>query len=244
MIVTSPLAEPETVHTDGNKTLYICFILAVVMLAASPIYASEPSAPMGKVSTVRVDRRTGKLVRMVPAPKPDSAEISKIVQKAAADNHVDPLLVESIIKVESNFDSTAVSRVGAEGLMQLMPPTAKMLGVSDSFDAKQNIEAGVKYLKQLQDQYKDSRLALAAYNAGPGAVQKYGTVPPYPETQKYVQKVGTRYLEARKNAPASASPAATPQAPPPVPVKQPEKRVVLESFVDQDGRLHLTTSEQ
>ena len=77
--------------------------------------------------------------------------------------------------------------------MQLTPATARMLGVSNSFDPQQNIEAGVKYLKYLQSVYKDDRLALAAYNAGPGAVEKYKQIPPYPETQNYVNQVGKRY---------------------------------------------------
>ena len=84
--------------------------------------------------------------------------------------------------------------------MQLMPPTARMLGVNDSFDPAENIEAGVKYLKYLQDLYKDDRLALAAYNAGPGAVDRFKQVPPYPETQKYVEKVGKKYGDARSAA--------------------------------------------
>ncbi len=84
--------------------------------------------------------------------------------------------------------------------MQLTPPTARMLGVNNSFDPGENIEAGVKYLKSLQDLYKDDRLALAAYNAGPGAVDKYKWIPPYPETQKYVENVGKRYDAARQAA--------------------------------------------
>ena len=134
-----------------------------------------------------------------------------MVEKAARDNNVDPLLVHSVIQVESNYNPYAVSPKGAEGLMQLMPPTARELGVSNSFDPRQNIEAGVRYLKYLQDLYKDDRLALAAYNAGPGAVDKYKWIPPYPETQDYVNRVGQQYGAAKK---AAAQHLAEPAAPP------------------------------
>ena len=139
------------------------------------------------------------------ARKRRGADLNAIVEKAARAHEVDPLLVHSIIKVESNYNVHAVSNKGAEGLMQLTPSTARMLGVSNSFDPQQNIEAGVKYLKYLKDLYKDDRLALAAYNAGPGAVDKYKWIPPYAETQNYVYQVGKRYGEARRAADAAKS---------------------------------------
>ncbi len=241
-----------------NKKVYICFISALAMLlAASPmnrlaaagnIPAVENPSQAGsqKALVVRADRRTGKLVRSVAPLKTDaslvhqkpSIDISEMVEKAARDNHVDPLLVHSIIQVESNYNPYAVSPKGAEGLMQLMPPTARDMGVSDSFDPRQNIEAGVRYLKYLQDLYKDDRLALAAYNAGPGAVQKYKWVPPYPETQNYVNRVGAQYGAAKK---AAAQHLAEP-AVPPVGVTE-EIHPKLEPFVDAEGRLHLRNAQ-
>ena len=139
----------------------------------------------------------------------------------------------------------AVSPKGAEGLMQLMPGTARMLGVSDSFDPRQNIEAGVKYLKYLQGIYKDDRLALAAYNAGPGAVEKYKSVPPYAETQNYVNQVGKRYDEARKAAcQANRQPLVAP-APRRAPQIEPEEQhPKLETFIDQNGRLYLKRNQR
>jgi soluble lytic murein transglycosylase-like protein len=258
----------QTLIAAGNKKVYICSILALAMLAASPTRAADAagmsSAAAGgsvpaslstespKQYVVRVDPRTGKLVRRLidvsSASKKSPAAISALVEQSARAHSVDPLLVHSIIQVESNYDASAVSSKGAEGLMQLMPPTARMLGVSNSFDPGENIEAGVKYLKYLQDLYKDDRLALAAYNAGPGSVDKYRQVPPYPETQKYVENVGKRYDRARKSAAVTASQNAVPASPPDPPAadsaspaKEPEYSK-LEQFVDEYGRLHLTTA--
>ena len=103
---------------------------------------------------------------------------------------IDSNLVKAVIITESCFNPKAVSPVGAQGLMQLMPATARSLGVSDPFDPYQNIEGGVSYLRNMLDQFgQDRELALAAYNAGPGAVKKYGRIPPYRETQRYVEKI-------------------------------------------------------
>jgi soluble lytic murein transglycosylase-like protein len=218
-------------------------------MAASPICAADltpQSVPQRQTLVVRVDPRTGRLVRRElspPSPKavktPPPA-IANLVDHSARQYGVDPLLVHSVIQVESNYDPNAISPKGAEGLMQLMPQTSRMLGVGNSFDPGENIEAGVRYLKYLQDLYKDDRLALAAYNAGPGAVGKFKNVPPFPETQKYVEKVGQRYLDAKaavKTAPAENGT----QAPDAGPVQE-TRYPKLEQFVDEYGRLHLQTT--
>jgi hypothetical protein len=112
------------------------------------------------------------------------------IRETAARYGVSPRLVQSVIRVESAFNPLAVSRKGARGLMQLMPDTARALGVQDSFDPRQNIDGGVRHLRGLLDRYAgDLVRAVAAYNAGAGAVDQHGGIPPFPETQQYVQKV-------------------------------------------------------
>lgn len=124
-----------------------------------------------------------------PAPVPPE-QIDALVQQNASIWQVDPALIKSVIANESSFNANATSPVGAQGLMQLMPETAATLGVRNPYDPAQNVAGGTRYLRGLLDRFKgDTRLAVAAYNAGPNAVEKYGDVPPYSETQNYVQNV-------------------------------------------------------
>jgi len=114
----------------------------------------------------------------------------EVIQEVSAQYGVDPILVKSMIHAESAFNPVAMSRQGAQGLMQLMPKTASVLGVRDSFNPRENIEGGIRHLRYLLDRYPGNvSLAIAAYNAGEGAVNSYRGIPPYPETQRYVQRV-------------------------------------------------------
>lgn len=124
----------------------------------------------------------------------DSLQISSLVSEASLTTGVPQGLVRAVMMAESAGDPSAISVAGAQGLMQLMPGTAAGCGISDSFDPNQNVRCGAGYLKQLLDRYHgNATLAVAAYNAGPGAVDRYHGVPPYPETQAYVARVISAY---------------------------------------------------
>ena len=133
-------------------------------------------------------------------------EIDASIVMAAARHNVDPNLVRAVIKVESNFNSNAVSRKGAMGLMQLMPATARQLKVKNPFDPEQNVDAGVRHLKQLLESYGgDVNLTLAAYNAGSGAVARSAGIPRFAETQNYVRRITNLYYGGFDFAPSGAS---------------------------------------
>jgi hypothetical protein len=129
--------------------------------------------------------------------------LNDTIRRYAHRHGLEPALVKAIIHVESCFDKKAVSRVGARGLMQLMPDTARELGVRDEemFDPDKNIEAGVRYFRRMLERFKDLDKALAAYNAGPGAVRKYKGIPPFRETRKYVRRVRAQYERYRAAGP-------------------------------------------
>ena len=135
-------------------------------------------------------------------PLTDKTPFQKLIHDAAVRYNLDPTLIHSVISIESNFNPKAVSRKNARGLMQLMPRTAELMGVKDSFDPGQNIDGGSHYLSDLLKKYKnDLTLALAAYNAGPDSVDRYGRrVPPYLETMKYVQRIAKTYAKLKADA--------------------------------------------
>ena len=147
------------------------------------------------------------------APVPTG--IDEAVERIAGEHSLPPQLIHSVIKVESNYNPYAVSVKGAQGLMQLIPDTARRFGVHNAFNPVENIQGGAKYLRYLLDLYDGNYpLALAAYNAGEAAVAKYGGIPPYAETQNYVIQV-RRQLEIAKKATAAKPQAAPPPTPQP-----------------------------
>jgi soluble lytic murein transglycosylase-like protein len=172
---------------SGNENYMEVAANAVVRVEALPdlpvVAVAAPAAPVASVVML-----------------PTAAEMKEMIARAGAAHHIDVDLLASVIHAESGGQVKAVSRTGARGLMQLMPGTAAALGISDSFVPEQNIQGGTLYLDQLLTRYKDNlALALAAYNAGPGAVDKYHGVPPYRETRAYVTRI-IREFNRRKTA--------------------------------------------
>jgi len=129
-----------------------------------------------------------------PFPALPAGDFDGLIASSAAAWHVDKALVKAVVANESAFNSRATSATGAQGLMQLEPATAGQLGVTDAYDPAQNVNGGTRYIRGLLDRFRgDVPLAIAAYNAGPGAVEKYGGIPPYAETRAYVENVLESY---------------------------------------------------
>jgi soluble lytic murein transglycosylase-like protein len=154
--------------------------------AAAEVAGYVASRPRGR----SLAARNPNYAAMARGYRVSTAQIDEAIEQAARKHNVDPNLVRAIIKVESNFNPSAVSSKGAMGLMQLMPDTARSLSVNNPFDPQQNVDAGVRHLKQLlSDYHGDVTLSLAAYNAGSGAVARNHGVPPYSETRNYVKRI-------------------------------------------------------
>lgn len=178
----------------------VLFVLAIVLPqpAVAQIYSwrdaqgtlvvsSKPRADDGEMTTYEVQ---GSAAVRASRPAQGTSRFNDTIEDQASRHGVSPDLVRAVIQAESAFNPMAVSSKGAMGLMQLMPATAREYGVRNPFEPEQNITAGVRYLKSLLTRYDDNvELALAAYNAGPGNVEKYGDVPPFPETRRYVKKI-------------------------------------------------------
>lgn len=168
------------------------------------VYTND-NTPLGKSSSQKSTtvsdskRNTPELhaANSTPAPSSPGADVLRqLVQETAHKHNLDPNLVSAVISTESNWNTSAISRKGAQGLMQLVPETAQQFGVYNPFDPAQNVDAGVRYLSMLLDRYNgDLAKALAAYNAGPSAVDRWGGVPNFRETREYVQKVTSSYFQ-------------------------------------------------
>jgi len=148
---------------------------AILLIVGTASGAGPVGADLGQVSSTRT-------------------EVRDLVRRLSVENGLDPKLMDALVRTESGYNPSAVSRKGAMGLMQLMPATASRLGVSDPFDPEQNVRGGMREFARLVDQYRGNlQLALAAYNAGEGAVARYRGIPPYNETRNYVSRILTIY---------------------------------------------------
>jgi soluble lytic murein transglycosylase-like protein len=186
---TSAFGQIAIYVTENGKRVYINAESPAPPRTASAKTATVPSA----ARTRWVQAPPVGVPQIKPLPK---EELQRIVRETATRHRVDPALVQAVIQAESAWQPTAISRKGAQGLMQLTPGTAGDLGVSNAFDPAQNVDGGVKYLRMLLERYRgDLDLALAAYNAGPTAVDRAGGVPNYPETRAYIQKVTNTYFQ-------------------------------------------------
>ncbi|HEU0265073.1 MAG TPA: transglycosylase SLT domain-containing protein [Geobacterales bacterium] len=187
--------------TQGITTIILLLLLATLPVTAD-IYKYVDEDGVLHFTDTPTDRRFKIYMRDIKRDRQlrthfnlsacsrDPKEFEAMIREASRQYGVDEALVKAVIHAESNYNPKAVSRAGAQGLMQLMPKTAKALNVCDSFDPKQNIKAGVRYLRFLLDTFNgDVTLALAAYNAGLSRVAQYGGVPPYEETRTYVARV-------------------------------------------------------
>jgi soluble lytic murein transglycosylase-like protein len=162
----------------------------VLQIVEQPTPAEEAS-PEAAVPVPRAQESSPAAATALPHVSPWDPEpgVRALIQEIAGAQSVDPRLVEAMVKVESNFDPYAVSRKGAMGLMQLMPKTARRFQVGNTFDPVQNLVGGTRYIRELLDRYGEIRLALAAYNAGEEAVDRYRGVPPFRETRDYVVRI-------------------------------------------------------
>jgi len=177
-------AEPPLVKIPSRRN---------ATLAAAP--KQDFSRATGQPAAIYLPSETSITGRNRPAMNMDRDGAEKLVREAAERHRVDPALIRAVIETESNWNSSAVSRKGAVGLMQLIPTTAQRFGVNDLYSPQQNVDAGVKYLKTLLERYNGNLdLALAAYNAGEGAVDRAHGVPSFRETRNYVQRVQSAYF--------------------------------------------------
>jgi len=202
MLIITLLCATNTLHADSTSKMY-----SFTGKDGTHWLTDTKFSQNGAISYKSFSSSSYKNMSSLSCPKANTsafkqrrAWIDPIISNYAKKNTVSAQLIEAIVRVESCYDHKAVSQTGAKGLMQLMPQTAKGLGVQNSFNAEENLRAGIKYFGNLYKQFHyNPDLALAADNAGPTNVKKYGGIPPFPETQQYIVKVLNQYNMLLKN---------------------------------------------
>jgi soluble lytic murein transglycosylase-like protein len=192
-------------HVKQNHNSSPLFQQLLTGLVPAGVQSSQVTGGLGTIASLepyfnltennRLNAAALPPVKLTKIAGSSTGDFDDLIQKASDMFNVPIHLIKSVIKQESNFNPNAVSQAGASGLMQLMPETARGLGVKNIFDPAENIFGGVKYFRQMMDRYGDNiELALAAYNAGPGNVDKYGGVPPFKETLNYIKKITASFI--------------------------------------------------
>ncbi len=201
------MAFAQSNNKRTSQRTSLSFLSGLLAALTGIEYALLPAAQAADRITAHLDSR-GRVVFVNQARNPSPpkqaasgqartaarSDLDRVIQRSASRHQVDPDLVRAIIRVESNYNPYAVSSRGAQGLMQLIPATARRFGVRDVFDPSANLEGGIRYLKHLINRYNgDLELVLAAYNAGENAVSRHNGVPPFRETQNYLRKISQIY---------------------------------------------------
>jgi soluble lytic murein transglycosylase-like protein len=200
LLIFAPASSAQSRYTIDNFDLNLVQVKPEPTPTPKPVVAKDEKGKKGKKAEQQHPQQQQPAMLMALKKELDgyttgNSQIDTYIVESARKYNLDPVLIYATMHQESSFNQKAISPKGARGLMQLMPATAVRLGVTNIFDPKQNIEGGAKYLRMLLDMFNgDVRLALAGYNAGEGAVIKYGyTIPPYNETQEYVRRITKRY---------------------------------------------------
>jgi soluble lytic murein transglycosylase len=192
----------HTARSTISFAIGVVIILFIIDVSSGDIYRYQDKNGIWHFTNIKSDKRYKLYIRTsLKKPADYIREYSTIINQASRRFGIESSLIKAVIKAESDFDYKAVSRKGAQGLMQLMPKTIDQMEVKDPFNPEENIFGGTRYLSLLLDRFNnDKKLALAAYNAGPERVEEYQGVPPFPETKSFISKVLNYYFQYRSKS--------------------------------------------